>query len=155
MNIEKYLYEANEDRTTFTFESLGPNGTISKTIKYFEVGRLPDGTPILNLGFGDADDSPNEFNDSITSNNGDRSKVLATVANTIFNIFSHWGNAVILAIGGTPARNRLYQMGINANKAEIDSHFDILGRTPMGWEYFRKGVNYTAFMAKKKNYKIE
>lgn len=155
MNLEKYLFQANEDRTKFTFESQGPNGTINKTIKYYEIGRLPDGTPILNLGFGDAEDSPNEFNDSITSNNGDKNKVLATVANTVLDIITSIGNVLIYAEGGTPARNRLYQMGINANKSEIDSQIDILGKSQFGWEYFQKGVSYSAFIAKKKNYKIE
>lgn len=155
MNLEKYLFDANEDRTRFDFESKGPNGAIKKMGMFDGMGQLRDGTQILNLGFGDANESHDGYNDNVTSNNADRNKILATVANTILDVINHLGNAVIYANGRTPARTRLYQMGINAHKAEIDDHLDIFGETPLGWENFRPGVNYSAFIATKKNYKIE
>ncbi|WP_343673793.1 hypothetical protein [Chitinophaga sp.] len=155
MNLERYLFETNESRTRFEFDSEGPNGTIKKMVKYVEIGQLPDGTKILNLGFGDADKNRDGYDDNTISNNADRNKVLATVANTVLYIMNYLGNVVIYAKGRTPARTRLYQMGINANKMEIDNHFDILGKTSLGWEYFKPGVNYSAFIAKQKNYKIE
>ncbi|RFM33705.1 DUF6934 family protein [Chitinophaga silvisoli] len=155
MNLEKYLFDANEDRTMFRFDSEGPNGTIKKMVKYVDLGKLNDGTQILGLGFGDSIEKQDSYNDTAISNNADRDKILATVASTVLDIMERLGNVVIYAEGATPARTRLYQMRINANKADIDSHLDILGKSKTGWEDFRPGVNYSAFVAKKKNYKIE
>jgi len=84
------------------------------------------------------------------SNNADRDKVLATVASSVLDVIDHFGNVAIYAKGSTPARTRLYQMGINANIKEIESIFDILGLTAHGWQKVQQGINYTAFLVTRK-----
>ncbi len=150
MNKEKYSFKTNKSHANFEFESYGPNGKIKKVVEYHEIGKLPDGTPILNLGFGDWDNTLRTVGDLTISNNADRDKVLATVASTVLDVINHYGTVAIYAKGSTPARTRLYQMGLNANIKEIESVFDILGLTSTGWENLQQGVNYTEFLVTRK-----
>jgi len=76
--------------------------------------------------------------------------VLSTIANTVLDIMVHLGDIAIYAEGSTPARTRLYQMGINANREEIDELLDIYGYDEGTWTEFKSGKNYSAFLVKRK-----
>jgi hypothetical protein len=53
--------------------------------------------------------------------------------------------------GSTPARTRLYQMGIAKYYQEISEVFDIQGLTENnGWGAFQIGNNYLALLASRK-----
>lgn len=153
MQKEKYPYKANESLSRFEFQSEGPNGKIEKAIIYSDFGELNNGTQVLNLGFGDQDGTDSIFNDLTVSNNADRDKILATVASTAIDVMSHYNDIAIIASGSTPARTRLYQMGINANKEEIESQFDIYGYKDDEWHKVESGKNYNAFLLTRKNHK--
>ncbi|WP_343672506.1 hypothetical protein [Chitinophaga sp.] len=155
MQKEKYPYKADDSLAKFEFQSHGPNGIINKTIVYSEIGKLKDGTPVLNLGFGDLNETDNTFSDISVSNNADREKVLATVASSVLDIMSHYDDVAIRAVGSTPARTRLYQMGINAIKKEIESQFNIYGFKDDEWHKIESCKNYNAFLLTKKNSKFE
>jgi hypothetical protein len=58
--------------------------------------------------------------------------------------------AVLFAEGSTPARTRLYQMGIRSNWHAISPSFDVLGLTTAGWEPLAPNNNYKAFALKAK-----
>lgn len=90
------------------------------------------------------------INDSVKSNNGDRQKILTTVAQTVFKFMEDKPNVTIIAQGSTPARTRLYQMGIASFWDEINEHFEIDGLVDDRWEYFEKKRNYTAFLLRRK-----
>ena len=90
------------------------------------------------------------LNDAIRSNNGDRGKILNTVASTIIDFIDRHPHAEVFAEGSTPARTRLYQMGISNNLEEISKDFDIHGYIGGEWTPFRRGVNYEAFLVKRK-----
>jgi hypothetical protein len=150
MQKERYSYIANETFARFEFDSQGPNGSIKKVVDYFEFGQLPDGTPVYNLAFGDWDDACEKINDLSVSNNDDRDKILSTVANTVIDIMSHLDGIVVYAEGSTPVRTRLYQIGINANKKEIEELFDIYANDNGTWRKFETGKNYSAFLVTKK-----
>lgn len=150
MQKERYPYKANSNHVQFEFQSHGPNGIIEKAISYSELGKLANGTPVLNLGFGDRDGLDSLFNDLSISNNADRDKILATVASTAMDIMDHFGDIAIYAEGSTPVRTRLYQMGINANKEEIESLFDIYGDLNNKWQRIESGKNYRAFLLTRK-----
>ncbi|MVT12105.1 DUF6934 family protein [Chitinophaga tropicalis] len=155
MKKENYPYITNENFARFEFESQGPNGTIKKVVDYFEIGEWIDGTPVYNLAFGDWDEHNNAISDSTISNNADRNKVLSTVANTVVDIMAHLGNIAVYAEGSTPARTRLYQMGINANRKEIEELFDIYGCDDAIWKKFESGKNYNAFLVTRKKRKFD
>lgn len=146
---ERYQFEITEDGSTFFFESFGPRGVIKKVVKYYKAG-FWNGRIMYNLGFGDWNEELQDIDDTIVSNNGDRDKVLATVAATVLEFAGKNGNLVVFARGVNPARTRLYQMGINANLAEIEKFFLLLGFYDGKLLPFKAGVNYDGFWVVKK-----
>src|SRR6266496_2260219 len=145
MNLEKYSVVTDDDHTTYEFLSEGPKGTIKKIVFYQELEEN-----IFNLAFGDWDEKEQRINDKVRSNNRDRDKVLATVALTVIDFIKHHPDAVLLARGSTPARTRLYQIGILENLDEIGQLFDLIGFTDGTWELFTEGKNYEEFALKVK-----
>ena len=130
----------------FEFTSSGPNGNIIKVIQYTPTN-IPN---VYNLGFGDKNNNTGDISDSVTSNNGDREKVLSTVAYTTLEFLNKYPNYSVLAIGLTPARTRLYQIGIMKNLIEIADEISILGLNNDNWIPLKKGINFDAFLASKK-----
>ncbi len=80
-------------------------------VQYTETGT----ENIYNLAFGDFDEETNSINDISITNNGDSTKVLATVASTVYAFIEKHPNAWIFATGSTIVRTRLYRMGITNN----------------------------------------
>jgi hypothetical protein len=73
------------------------------------------------------------------------------VATIIIDFSSHFDDVTILAEGSTESRTRLYQMGINKFRNEIESIFDIYGLIKeSGWKPFQSGINYDALLVLKK-----
>lgn len=71
---------------------------------------------------------------------------MATVASTVIDFMNHHPRAIIMAEGETPAKTRLYQMGINANWNDISQLFEIEGFIEGHWETFNQMKNYEAFI---------
>lgn len=105
---------------------------------------------VYNLAFGDWDENNHCINDLAASNNGDRDKVLATVASTVVSFMNEHPLAIIHAIGSTPSRTRLYQMGIAKMWDQISLLFEIQGYVNFTWQPFQKGVNFDAFLLRAK-----
>ena len=146
MNNNIYPTSASLHFVAFNFTSSGRNGDILKGLRYTKTD-LPG---IWNLGFGDIDVSTGEINDLITSDNGDSEKVLATVACTCLEFSKHYPEAIILAVGSTQTRTRLYQMGINRYFSEVNELFLLWGLFDGQWCTFEKENNYIALLAKRK-----
>jgi hypothetical protein len=146
MNLPHYNYLTN-DFQEYEFYSEGPKGKIKKVVRFQKLQIEPE---IYNLAFGDYDSETGVVNDSITTNNDDRDLVLATVANTINDFCDHYGNHFIYAIGSTPVRTRLYQMGVSSLIDEISTDFAVYGIIEDTAYPFQKNVNYDAFLAKRK-----
>jgi hypothetical protein len=145
MNLPKYPLFATEEIHTYGFYSEGPMGRIKKFVFYEKIG-----DNLFNLGFADWDEGRKEANDSSRSNNGDRNKVLATVASTAVIFTDQFPEARLFAEGSTPGRTRLYQMGIAHNLLEINEKFEIKGFINDQWEAFQHGRNYKAFLITRK-----
>lgn len=149
MNQPQYEFQTNESYLDFEFESQGPNGRIKKVVRYSP--RNANGKTYFNLGFGDWNEAEGRIDDSSTSNNQDTQKVLATVAATVLEFTAVYPDMPVYAKGSTPARTRLYQMGISAKLAEIEPILEIYALKKGGiWEPFQIGTNYEAFMAWRK-----
>ena len=146
MKNEKYSTKALTTLMEFEFISSGPNGDIIKVIQYTPTN-IPN---VYNLGFGDKNNNTGDISDSVISNNGDREKVLSTVAFTTLKFLNKYPNYSVLAVGLTPARTRLYQIGIMKNLPEISIEISILGLHNDNWIQLKKGVNFDAFLASKK-----
>jgi hypothetical protein len=149
MELNGYEFKANGDFSRFYFNSVGPRGVIKKAVSY-QVLYFYNKLPVVNLAFGDWDEGEQKINDSVVSDNKDRDKVLATVASTILTYLEMHGKCLISAEGSTPARTRLYQMGINAHRIEIESIFFIFGLDKREWITFEPGRNFQAFLVYKK-----
>lgn len=146
MKLPKYQLKAEKSLRVFEFVSEGPNGRINKIVKYCETNE----TNLYNLAFGDKDEI-GDLDDLAISNNGDSEKILATVVSTLYAFTDIHPNAMVLAMGSTKARTRLYRMGITKYLTEIKKDFDIFGFKEGAWHSFRKNIEYDAFLAIRKN----
>lgn len=147
MNLDQYTYYTNEDFLDYDFFSEGPKGRIKKIVHYQRINQQP---AVYNLAFGDLNEVTGGIDDAINTNNGDSEKVLATVASTIVDFTNKYQNAYVYAAGSTLSRTRRYQMGILKIWNEIQHDFEVYGLLHENWHPFKAGVNFEAFLAKRK-----
>jgi len=147
MNLDHYSYFTSNDFKNYEFYSIGPKGRIKKAVLFT---RVVSESTFYNLAFGDVDPNTALLDDTVVTNNNDRDLVLATVANTINDFSDRYGNYFIYAEGSTPARTRLYQIGIASLWEQIDINFNVYGFKDGEWLRFEKNVNYEAFFVKRK-----
>jgi hypothetical protein len=147
--LDKYVFVCGTGKPEYKFYSRGANRIIRKVVRFDHMPEIDK--DLFNLSFGDWDSRADRIDDQIKSNNGDRKKVLATVAATVVHFTAKNRKAIILVIGSTSSRTRLYQMGIGLYKEEIAALFDVLGFFENTWEPFQKGQNYSGFLIKRKN----
>lgn len=150
MYLNKYDYLADQTFASFSFQSSGPCGSIKKIVNYQQAFYFPDGKPVINLAFGDWNEVCKKVDDVAISNNRDRDKILATVASTIVTYTDVHGKVPVYAKGNTPAKTRLYQMGINAHLPEIEKLFWVFGLLKNRWVKFVSGINFEAFLVIRK-----
>jgi hypothetical protein len=145
MKLDRYPYYSDPSLSEFEFESTGHKGIIRKLARFILIG--PN---LYSFGFGDYDERIDDINDTVVSNNGDGQIILATVAAIIYDFTVKFPEATIFIEGSTPVRTRWYQMNINAHWIEISQSFNIYGSKKGLWESFKKGINYEAFLGKRK-----
>ena len=105
---------------------------------------------VFNLGFGiiRADGS---IDDLATNDNQDRDKILATIAELVYEFTARHPKQFVGFTGSTKERTRLYRMALTLNYEELSKTFDIFGITEeKEMEVFRKGKSYYAFLVKRK-----
>jgi hypothetical protein len=154
MTVEKYPTESTVSKLIFSFKSVGikiiEKKVIFTPIEDSENYGLPPMINLYNLAFGDWDESVEDIDDTVRSNNGDTDKVLATVANTVIEFWAEYPNLPLFLTGSTPSRTRKYQIGISKNYAEINEKADVYGMFNYKWERYRTNKNYDAFLILKK-----
>lgn len=148
MSDEKYQFHKLPEIFYYEFQSEGPKGVVKKVVRYRLIEESP--VRIFNLGFGDWDNETENINDRVNTNNQDRHKILATVADTVIDFTENHPDAFVFAQGSTSSRTRLYQMGIAAFYDKIATLFTVIGYINGHWRPFEKGVNYEAFLIKRK-----
>ena len=146
MQAEKYIVAASSQHTGYRFVSIGERGNFTKVVEYTQTNNPEE----YNLAFGDYDPSTGLISDTVRSNNGDRDKVLATVAETAIDFLQHYPDATVFAKGSTDARTRTYQMGINRFLDEITRRHDVFGLKNGKWEVFEPTQSYEAFRMRRK-----
>lgn len=147
MILPRYELKSDDSLTVFEFTSVGRKGEIPKIVQYSETN-LKD---FYNLGFGDKDLQTGEVDDSVISDNGDSQKVLATVAATVYAFTGKYPEAWIYATGSTKSRTRLYRIGLTNNLVEIIEDFELYGQREGAWQEFAKGVEYEAFLVRRRS----
>ena len=149
MNPDTYKFSASDTFLDFEFESNGPNGKVRKIVRYSPQNA--GGITFFNLGFGDLNSKTGKIGDLASTNNQDRAKILATIAATVLEFTLHFPDVMVYAKGSTPARTRLYQIGISSDWTEIEPILHVFGyEHNNGWLPFRKNVNFQAFLVKRK-----
>jgi uncharacterized protein involved in outer membrane biogenesis len=148
MHLDQYPIISDDSRLVYKFESVGPKGVIRKAVQYTPVRNI--GKNVYNLAFGDLNKKNGKIDDTAVSNNNDTKKILITVGSTSLQFVNHFPDAEILIVGSTIARTRLYQMAINQNIIEIEKIFDLRGLKNGNWQHFKVGINFEAFLVKKK-----
>ena len=156
MNYDQYTnLRFTEDYHLFLFYSEGPKGRITKLVGYFPMDDLPDS---YNLSFGTVkinQDGDEYLDGDEISDNGDRDKILATIASTAFRFTDKYPDSSIYFSGSNKIRTRLYQMAINHAYDELSERFSIFGDISSDldthdFQNFVSGTNYTGFLVKKK-----
>lgn len=148
MNLHRYEYVSESEAELFKFTSEGPKGSIKKLVMYSQMVQ----NDIYNLAFGDYDEETGSINDTIITDNLDSQKVLATVASTLYVFTDKHPNVWVYATGSSLARTRLYRIGITKNLQEILTDFEVYGLKHDSWHNFEKGIEYEAFLVKRKPY---
>jgi len=146
MNLPRYPYFTNNFRE-YVFFSEGSKGRIKKVVRFKQLDENPD---VYNLALGDEQEDTGELDVWVITNNGDRDKVLATVAKAVVEFSNHYGNHYIFIKGSNSVRTRLYQIGISIFMEEISMDFDVYGSQRGVFYRFQKNVNYDAFLIKRK-----
>jgi hypothetical protein len=137
--------QISDDYSIFDFVSEGKNGRIDKRIEF-----MPTEIPgIINLAFGDIN-SDGEINDYSISDNGDRNKILSTVAFATEVYLNKYPNRAIYFRGSTEERTRLYRMAIGINFEELRLKFDIYSEQSDGFAPFQKNTPAFGILVKKK-----
>lgn len=98
-----------------------------------------------NLAFGDFTNQHEILDDLIVSDNGDTTKILYTVASTLYDFFQHYEGTIVFAQGSTHSRNRLYRRYLSQFLDIITENFMLFGELDGIIERFQKGKDYTSF----------
>ena len=146
MKYEVYKeIKITDDYSIFDFTSVGKKGYIPKRIE-FTATEIPG---FFNLAFGDVDEN-GEIDDYSISDNGDRNKVLATVAYAVEIYLNKYPEKWVYFKGSTQERTRLYRMAVGLNLEELSLSFLILAEHEDGFSPFQKNRDVFGLLIKKK-----
>lgn len=134
-----------DDYSIFEFVSFGAAGKIPKRIEFIPT-ESPD---FFNLAFGDIDER-GEIDDYSISNNGDRNKILATVAYTVEIYLNKYPDRWVYFRGSTEERTRLYRMAVGINLEELSLKFEIYAEQDNDIVPFKKNIEVLGLLIKKK-----
>lgn len=146
MILPKYPLSSSDQLLTFEFESEGKLGRVSKLVAY-QATNLKG---VYNLAFGDKNAETGQINDRVITDNGDRDKVLATVAATVYAFTDKYPDSWVYLTGSTKSRTRLYRMGISKFIDELDQDFEVYGQINDSWENFRRDTEFEGFLVRRK-----
>jgi hypothetical protein len=138
--------KVTSDFSVFDFTSIGRNGAIAKRIAF--TGTEWD--KVYNLAFGDIDVN-GEMDFYSISDNGDKNKILATIAKVIGDYTKQFPDRLILFTGSTEERTRLYRMAVGMHLEELSNTFEIYAFVDKAIVPFTKNMKINAFLVKRKN----
>ena len=117
---EHYDYYSIYEKTDYLFFSEGKNGKIPKMISFVQIEESK-----WNLAFGDL--NKGRIDDSIVTDNQDISKVIGTVAKTVYDFFDENPDCTIQIIPVDERRKRLYNYIFQKRIKEIEPRYQIWG----------------------------
>ena len=148
MKYESYdAVRIADDLSSIDFISAGKHGQWIKRI-WFQPSKFEN---VYNLLFGNLV-AEEEIDDFTVNDNGDRNKILATIAEAIDRYTRRYPERMISIYGSTASRTRLYRMAIGLNLEELSLKFDIYAEASDGFVPFYKNMEVTAFLVKRKSF---
>ncbi|HEY8781645.1 MAG TPA: hypothetical protein VIM16_08535 [Mucilaginibacter sp.] len=152
MNEDRYIeIKIDPDYTVFKFVSEGRYGNLTKIVSFDEIeGRVN----VFNLALGTIlSDGKIDF--VTTTNNGDRNKILATVAGIVNIFIKKYPEKNVYIAGSDNRRTMLYQRAIAYGYDELIQIFNLYGDisidSPVSeFEPFDKTKSYAGFLIEKK-----
>ncbi len=146
MKYEVYKeIKITDDLSIFDFISTGVKGNIPKRIEFMPT----EVSNFVNLAFGDIDEN-GAINDYSISDNGDRNKILATVAYAVEIYLNRYPERWVYFKGSTEERTRLYRMAVGLNLEELLLKYEIYGEQQQGIIPFQKNAEVLGLLVKKK-----
>ena len=146
MKYEVYReVQVTDDFNLFEFISRGKNGDILKRVIFSET----EDRGVYNLALGDVDED-DEINDCVVTNNGDRNKILATVAFIVETYTKRFPDRWIAFKGNSTERLRLYRMAVGLHLEELSVLYEIWALVDGRIVRFRKNMEINAFLIKRK-----
>lgn len=97
-------YDLTSEDNFYLFFSIGTKGVFPKIIVFETITEN-----VYNLAFGDLNIINGEISDLSTSNNGDMTKIMATVIKSIIIFLEKNPSAIVNFKGSTTTRTKLYQ----------------------------------------------
>lgn len=152
MNEERYTeIQTAADYLSFTFVSRGRHGDLTKIVRF---DKLQSRGNTYNLALGTLLPD-NSFDYESTTNNGDRNKLLATVAIIVYVFMEEYTGYDVYITGSDYRRTLLYQRAINYGYPELIETFNIYGKLNNAsqgeFEPYDKGKYcYSGFLIEKK-----
>jgi ABC-type amino acid transport system permease subunit len=151
MNEDKYIkIENTSDYKIFTFISQGRHGELLKIVRFDELITREN---TYNLALGTVLQN-GKVDFTSTTNNGDRNKILATVAGIVHIFIENYPNKTVYLTGGDERRTLLYQRAIAYGYPELIQTFSIYGETLIDevsdFEHFDQAKKYSGFLIEKK-----
>jgi hypothetical protein len=148
MKYESYdAVRIADDLSSLDFISTGKHGAILKRI-VFEPMEMAN---VYFLAFGNII-SDSKIDDYSVSDNGDRNKILATVAEAVDSYTKRYPSRILYFTGSTKERTRLYRMAIGLNLEELSLTYEIYGRVDNDLVPFYKNLDASAFLIKRKSF---
>ncbi len=139
-----YKIEYVPEKDRYVFESIGPQGIITKVVMFSEMD-----DNIYNFGFGDYDYQTELISYTAVSDNGDIVKVLATVISIAVKFLSENLMSYIYIEGSDSVRTQLYQRIINRYYERLIPTYEIFGLIEGEPEPFQKDKSYESFLIRK------
>lgn len=127
----------------YSFVSIGEQGRILKVVLYQLLDRNR-----YNLAFGDWINE--DVNDKIISNNNDLSKVISTVAQTVYKFTEEYPDAIIEIEGVDIKRTKLYNTVFKRRFFEIKETFHVAGIVNESRETYNPNKTYDKFEVQRK-----
>jgi hypothetical protein len=127
MDIEKYEFLGGENPDTkqiaYYFESVSEHKIIKKGV-YFQ----PKSTAFeYNMALGDVNDKTGEPDFLVMSNNGDLTKIMATIFGIGIDFFKKYPNSIVYFLGNKTRKTKIYHWIISKHLTEISQYFEVYG----------------------------
>lgn len=134
MQVEGYdLRVGDESLLEFEFDDVGVSGTFPMAIDYSpfsDFQSFPELNPIYNLAFGVVtvrEDGSKDLDDEVNTKNGTLTKVIATVAQTLFVFWDVNPGVTVYITGSNQKRTNLYHKVLVNHYQELPRGVNVYG----------------------------